>query len=254
MFCISTIASLTELLAPISTEFLYVDVKYCHQYFCWPARLSTKLLAARFLQSLLALIAVLVSFAILLGRKRSSGVYSNPSSIATMASLLHHPKVLDDFHNLGPWASDNDVARLVHDKRYKLACYELAGGRMKYGITVVEVPQKTTNERGSGISAEALETGVKSQSKLRGFGPVILQTAQDFLLTICLFGVLGVILAYFVNLAPNGFERFMDSQRFGPAFMLVSAGGIIRAQWKRIEQGKTLLQLPPFLWPLWLSI
>ena len=118
----------------------------------------------------------------------------------------------------------------LHTPTYKLASYALAGERTKYGITVVEVPQKPINESGSGVSVEALDTGVKRQSKLRGCGPSIFQTTQDLILVICLFGVLGVIVAYHRDMALDGFNNFMNSQKFGPAFMLVSAGGVLRAQ------------------------
>ena len=207
------------------------------------ARLVTDSQSAQILQVLLALTAVLIILVILLSRNRLSGVYSNPSSIATMASLLHHPRVLDDFQKLDPWATDDDIARLVSDQIYKLGCYKPHGESMKYGIIPVVGPQAVTINRGCDIAVPYLDRSLKSPTKHQGWRQNILRTLGDLILIMCSLGVLGVVVAYNQDTRADGFNQFMNSQKFGPRFVLVSAGGIIGMQWKGIERGKTAVYL-----------
>ena len=247
MVCMSTITILTELIPSLASSFLFVDVESCHGSDSL-ARLTAHSQSAQILQVLLTMTAVLIILAMLFSRKRLSGVYSNPSSIATMASLLHHPKVLDDFQKLGPWATEDDIASLVSDQIYKLGYYKPHGESMKYGIMPVVGSQPVTIDRSSDIAVPNLNRSIKNPTKCQYLRRNILQTLGDLILVTCSLAVLGVVVAYNQDTRADGFDQFMN-QKFGPRFVLVSAGGIIGMQWKRIERGKTavyLLQPSPF--------
>jgi hypothetical protein len=245
MLLVSTIAYLVEFVAPLSSEFLGVDVHYgCTpdsvmaqtQHPC-PPRILVHLIPARVLQGLLCLIAVLIIFTIFLSRDRPSGVYSNPSSIAVMASLLHHLDILQDFKRLD--ASDKELERIVNDQTYRLTHYQADGEGMKYGIVpTVKVIQEDTGNRGAYSAVANPEGGVDIRSHRQGlFSRHLFRTIGDISLAFLLMGILGVILGYYFDGGSDAFNRFFNSDTFGPRFILAFAGGIVVSQWKRVEKG-----------------
>lgn len=252
MLLVSTIAYLIEMVAPLSSEFLGVDVHHgCipdpamaqTQHPC-PTRLVVHLIPARVLQGLLCLIAILIIFTIFLSRHRPSGVYSDPSSVAVMASLLHHPDVLQDFKRLD--ASDKELERAVNDQTYRLTHYEGEGEGMKYGIVpTVKVIKQDTGDRGAYTVLTNPEGGVDIRSRHQGlFKRHLFRTVGDSSLAFLMLGILGVTIGYYLDGGNDGFNRFFNSDTFGPRFILTFAGGIIVSQWKRLEKGKGLFSSP----------
>jgi hypothetical protein len=245
MLLVSSIAFLIEFVAPISSEFLGVDVHNgCipdpsmaqTQHPC-PPRLVVRLIPARVLQGLLCLIAVLIIFTMFLSRHRQSGVYSDPSSIAVMASLLHHPDVLQDFKHLD--SSDKELEQAVNDQTYRLTYYQAEGEGMKYGILpTVKVIKQDTGNRGAYSVVANPEGGVDIRSRRQGlFTRHLFRTVGDILLAFLLVGILGVTLGYYFDSGSDGFNRFFNSDTFGPRFILAFVGGIVVSQWKRLEKG-----------------
>jgi hypothetical protein len=255
MLLVSTIAYLIEFVAPISSEFLGVDVHggcipdpvmALSQHPC-PPRIIVHLIPARVLQGLLCLIAVLIIFTIFLSRHRPSGVYSDPSSIAVMASLLHHPDVLQDFKRLD--ASDKELEQAVNDQTYRLMHYQAEGEGMKYGIVpTVKVTKQDTGNSGAYSVVANSEGGVDIRSRRQGlfsslFSRHLFRTLGDITLAFLLMGMLGVTVGYYFDGGNDGFNRFFNSDTFGPRFILAFAGGIVVSQWKRLEKGWCLCSL-----------
>jgi hypothetical protein len=249
MLLVSTIAYLIEFVAPLSAESLSVDSSDgCipdpsmanTQHPC-PAHVVVHLIPARVLQGLLCLIAVFIIFTMFLSRHRPSGVYSDPSSIAVMASLLHHPDVLQDFKRLD--ASSKELEQAVNDQTYRLTHYQAEGEGIKYGIVpTVKVTKQDTGNRGAYSVVANSEGGVgirsRHQGLLRGlFSRHLFRTVGDISLAFMLIGILGVTLGYYFDSGNNGFNWFFNSGSFGPRFILAFAGGIVASQWKRLEKG-----------------
>jgi hypothetical protein len=60
----------------------------------------------------------------------------------------------------------------------------------------------------------------------------------DRLLALVTAGILSIFLVYYTNRSPkNKFEWFLNSQKFGPRFLMAVVGKIILGQWKRLERG-----------------
>lgn len=53
-----------------------------------------------------------------------TGVYRDPSSIVSIASLMHHPQVLQDFRAFGDEIELKEMRRQLGDRRYKLDNYK----------------------------------------------------------------------------------------------------------------------------------
>jgi hypothetical protein len=86
-------------LAPLASEMIFLDTKYdCPNPNlsnadnpCWPPRLSVDVVVARATQGLLTYIAISTLTILVMVFKMSTGLYSDPSSIASITSLVHHP-------------------------------------------------------------------------------------------------------------------------------------------------------------------
>lgn len=183
----------------------------------------------------MCLIAVLIIFTIFLSRHHQSGVYSDPSSIAVMASLLNHPDVLQDFKRLD--ASNKELEQAVKTQTYKLTHYQAEDEGMKYGIvpTVKAIVPDTGNGGAYTILANT-EGGIDFRSLHQGlFTRRLFRTLGDISLAFLLLGIFGITLGYYLDVGSDGFNVF-NSDSFGPRFILAFAGGIAVSRWKRLEK------------------
>lgn len=230
------------LLTPFASE-LMSFTKYCqsvgNQALCGP-ELRINLTVARVLQGLLAFTAVMLINVWWLHRRSQSGIYADPSSIASLASLLHHPEVVNDFRRMDPDISKKDMVKALASKRYRLDSYRTFDGCERYGVVVAEghsdveylpygnsyVPVQNPGD--------GTRVGARKSSKKRSR---ICSVARDVVLGSITAGILAVIGYYFKVGADSGFERFMDSESFGPRFMMTVVGVLIYGQWKRLERG-----------------
>src|SRR5205085_699540 len=143
------------ILAPLASESIFNDTNYhCPnpdperpQNPCWPPRLTADPIAIRTLQGLLALIAVMTLGIMVTMYRSPSGIYTDPSSIATVASLMHHPEVLDDFQRVGMKARRKDMKKQLGNKRYRIQNYQSPDGAWRYGIVAV-APDMSSNWQG----------------------------------------------------------------------------------------------------------
>jgi hypothetical protein len=165
-------------------------------------------------------------------------VYQDPSAIATLASLLHHPAVVADFCRVDPDATKAELLRALAHRRYALGWYKAsAGGDARYGVVPVL-------DDGDALAPSAIAQKAAEKPK----GPTFRFTCRrrdvriavsDALLALVTAGILVVILVYYTNRSPNNqLEVFLNSQKFGPRFMMTVVGIFILGQWKRIERGE----------------
>lgn len=253
MFLVSSTAYLIDFLAPLSSELLMVDVKHgCipppnanPNHPCLPPRLVVHSLPARIIQGILGLVVISVFLIAILGWRRHSGVFANPSSIASMASLLHHPEVVQDMKNM-QHMSDEELEIRLKRQTWKLDYYsDEVTGTVRYGVipglrvtkavtygATFSEPSYTAvpNTRG-----EANEFGFNNHGS--GGRRHIWRTVGDAVLVVFLLGLFGVTLAYYLDGNNDGFNRFFNSEGFGPKFILVAGAGVVVMQWRRLERG-----------------
>ncbi len=182
-------------------------------------------------------------------------VYQDPSAIATLASLLHHPAVLADFRRVDPDATKEEQLRALTHRRYALGWYKApAGGGERYGVVPVlrdeALSTSATAHQTRGMDEGESVGKTVDCIKCRDWGQhrrighrqrVLRLAARDVLLAAVTAGKFAIILVYYTNRNPkNKLEQFLISQKFGPRFLMSVVGIFLLGQWKRIERGEWL--------------
>lgn len=224
------------LLGPLGSELIFLNTRWCAYTGdmtnpCWPPRLSIDPLIARLIQGLLTSTSLMTLSILVMVFRMCTGVYSDPSSIASMASLIHHPEVLEDFRTFNDEASTKDVPRHLDDKRYKLDEYQRYDGVWRYGLVPV-IPNVKSFVRDGPRSVYNLPKSSKRKA---------LDTILDVVFGLVLLALLGVVAGYYKDGKADSFNNFFNSATFGPRFILTGSGTIIAINWKRLERGNRQL-------------
>ena len=190
----------------------------------------------RSIEVLLVTMGVMVLVLVVLQWKRKSAVMSDPSSIASMASLLHHPDVLADFRGIDAMATSAELSNLLAGNQYMLGTYESSPGQYRHGLikTVGTVKMGGVTALSS-TRYQALSNPSNRETKPTA-RPVPWGTIRDALLVLCLLGLLGLCIGYYLDDKSDPFNDFFNSDTFGPRFVLVIAATVVDYQWKRIER------------------
>lgn len=220
------------LLAPLASEVLFLDTNWncpAPQYDelnrnnpCWPPKLSVDPRMIRFLQALLVFVAIMTINLMVMVIRTPTGLYSDPSSIGAIASLTHHPEVLDDFRRLGDEVLLKDVRRQLGTRKYKLDDYQRGDGTWRYGFVPVS-PASTISydwNEGKGPDSKKLKrTKTFSEGSRR---QAIWDAVSDGSFTLLLLATMGILIGYFKDSGDTAFNRFFNSNSFGPRFVMAS--------------------------------
>ena len=173
---------------------------------------------------------MLISIYFLL-RNHRSGVYSDPSSVASIASLIHHPETTRDFKDLDPLAPKKKLLKQLSGRRYRLESYIAPNGLERYGIvSTADSGPEHRNAQYTSLDQARMPPLEKKSKKSH-----MINIGMNLVLTISIVGLLTLI-TYYTQTSSGPFEDFMDSQNFGPRFLLTVVGIIIKAQWSRLER------------------
>lgn len=211
--------------------------------------------AGRVLEGVLILTAILIMLVIIFNFRRRSGIFSNPSSIATMASLLSHDDLLSDLRQIDASAPDASIVAALSGNRYMLMSYNDAAGIPRYGIT------KTTSSAASNpyslgptnnfdAMSQAKYAALSNPSNMalqehpiteqKPFS-VSWRTARDVLFLLVILALFGIVLAYYVVGDRSAFNNFFNSGTFGPKFTLTAVAALIDFLWKTLEREVRIL-------------
>jgi hypothetical protein len=230
----SLVYIVVTVLAPLSSELLYVDTNYgCANANpdatvvnkCFP-RLAIDPVVARAVQGLLAYVAIMTLTIMVMMYRMRTGIYSDPSSIANVAALVHHPQVLNDFRGFSDDASIDDIRKYLGEKYYKLDQYQRHDGVWRYGLVPLSTPRRLPPS----------ESGVRSPKRKWKFLDII----ADSVFLFVLLGLLALIAAYFKDGSDDSFNRFFNSASFGARFIMTGTASIISLCWKRLERGELI--------------
>ena len=239
MLWTSILYTAVGLMTPFASELLHF-ARYCDvRQVCGPElRINPDI--ARILQALLAFTAVMLINVWWLQRKHSSGIYSDPSSIASLTSLLHHPEVLADFQRIHPDASKDEMLKAVKGKRYRLDIYRAADGSERYGLVPLGGTSNEHDKAQQPFLGQNTDPAVRDRAAKQHHTK---RMVRDVIFGLVTLAMLIIVTYYYKVGSDSGFERFMDSQTFGPRFVFAIVGILIHSQWKRLERGN----LPPSL-------
>jgi Protein of unknown function (DUF3433) len=185
-----------------------------------------KVPVVRGVQALLSLAAIMVIALVILRRPRRSGVFSNPSSIASMAALFSHRGVLHDIRRLDPNATEDQIAEALSGNHYMMGSFESSPRRHRYGL------MKKTGALTAYRSQMSTDVAPSHNISSHFWKEVL----RDILFLLCILGLFGVVLAYYLDSANDAFNRFFNSGEFAPRFILTLSATVIDNHWKRIER------------------
>ncbi|KAI1294489.1 hypothetical protein F5Y03DRAFT_314772 [Xylaria venustula] len=178
---------------------------------------------------ILAAMSLTTIFLIVMIARWRLGVYSNPWSMCTLASLSAHP----DVRRLVLDAAHSKQARTqLKNQDFKLDYFRGAKGQLEYGIVALD------RFRGTGLSSiyeKVPLTGNNEDNDVSGrrHGPpffmlgIIGRLCSLFLLS----GVLVLVLYYANTGGDTAFENFIDSDSFGVQFLFTGLGVLISLFW-----------------------
>ncbi|ETN41966.1 uncharacterized protein HMPREF1541_03905 [Cyphellophora europaea CBS 101466] len=247
-------------LSPIASESMAtVATQFCPQPSgimqpCSPVWVINKG-PARALEGILIAVAVLIILVIVFNFRRKSGIHSNPSSIATMASLLSHDDMLQDLRQLDPSASDKSILAALSGTRYVLTSYTDATGLPRYGITK-STSSMTSNPYSLG-SANNFDASSRHQyAALTNPNNMSLQEypireqkpfsvswrlVRDAIFILVILALFGIVLAYYLVGNRSAFNNWFNSGGFGPKFTLTLIAALIDFGWKTLEREVRIL-------------
>lgn len=232
----------------LASEAIWVDTNWDCQYPIadsrnpCPPQMTVSITVVRILQGLLAFVGLVIIFITALLLFKRTGLPANPSSIATIGSLMRHPGLLEDLNDMpvGPGARASAMKAAMAGKRYKLETYKSETGSINYGIRPLTTDLHDDYSirckgRGSYNHVDGTTSTFETSTKSHRFRWV------DAILLILILGTFGVVLAYYLDGNSDGFNSFFSSNTFGPRFILTFAGTVIATSWRSVEQSSVVM-------------
>lgn len=233
----------------LASEAIWVDTNWACEFPTegsrnpCPPQMTVSITVVRILQGLLGFVAVVIGFVTVLLLLNKTGLPANPSSMATIASLMGHPGLLDDLNEMpvGSGAKASAMKAAMEGKRYKLEMYKSETGAINYGIRPLtnDLLHDNYSLRSKGqhsyTPVEGSNANFETETKSHRF------RWMDMILLILVLGTFGVVLAYYLDGKSDGFNNFFSSNTFGPRFILTGAGTVIATSWRSVEQSSVVM-------------
>ena len=256
IFLIGVTFWLSCLLPALASEAIWVDTNWgcpnprVGSPNACPPRVTASVLVIRVMQGLLG-VSALILVALACAMRLETGLDRDPSSITAVAALMGHPALERDLGELssGPEVTISSMKQEIIGRRYRLADWHGASGEHRRGI----VPASIDESEIAGPSAPAYATSGPTYSTVP-YQPLDPRSSSyqdtvvskrwrwtDCTLLFLVTGTFGVVLAYYLVGGDNGFNRFFNSNNFGPRFILTGAATIIANIWGSVEQNSMVM-------------
>ncbi|KAL8995625.1 MAG: hypothetical protein Q9169_004668 [Polycauliona sp. 2 TL-2023] len=220
---------------------------------CQP-QLSVYPVAARVLQGILGLVAFLVFCLVITISRRASGVYTNPLSIASVATLFQNQALIDEIRQCDPDGfSSASLETQLQGRRYHLRHFEGPDGVTDYGITRYIEPSFYGTEstdpdllyrhnnplnrrkKYASVSVNPVDADQPSHTPPKPQPDYFLHPATITAFALFVLGLLALVVYYNLTSGDTAFERFMDSQTFGVTFMFTAVGVMLNLYWSILD-------------------
>ncbi|GKU02813.1 hypothetical protein FLAG1_05905 [Fusarium langsethiae] len=226
-FITMLIAWFSALLAPIAVEAIgfkmHGQCKINAFEGCAPA-LGVSSLSSRILLALLGLIILLLCALLFSLQDFHTGLYSNPWSVAGIASLAANKDTRPRQD------SERKIEKEMAEKRYGFGFFENRAGKTEYGIVLYDIAGENLQQDQLSSEPGSVDTGVVSTGRRNPFALLGLAWRLGFLLF--LLGLMVFLLYYHLTLdKSSSFKNFMNSQTFGVRFLFATFGVIISFSW-----------------------
>ncbi len=256
VFLTSLLTLCSVFLVPISSEAVSLQLHgscAVNDFRGCAMTLSVFLVPARVTMALLATMILLLLLILLILRQWSSGVATNPWSIAGIAALSTNSDVRALIASIPP-SLDGRVrqARLMKALdgfTFKLGYFSNMSDEVEYGIQVHSETSWARNEHDCLLNAHSVkEQGALGPSALppgrerrAGLLPFVTLSYWGRISFLVFLTTLMVIILYYnLTFDDTPFERFMDTQNFGVRFVFTMAGIGITFFWTSFFSSESL--------------
>ena len=210
-----------------------------------PPKVVANFAILKLLQGLLAFACVILLLLTSLLLCTKTGLPSDPRSIATVASLMRHPSLVEDLNEAPVAVTPKHMESIFSGKRYRLAFYTSANGGNGYGIIPANDYAEHSNpmlSNSNGYQYTPVDGSLPFSD--RNMASTFRFIVTDGVLVLTVLGTFSVIIAYYLDHSSSGFNNFFNSSTFGPRFILTLAGTVIAGLWKSTE--KTSVVMAPY--------
>ncbi|KAJ9602276.1 hypothetical protein H2200_013131 [Cladophialophora chaetospira] len=195
---------------------------------------------ARVLQGVLLATVVIILVMMILSAHRQSGVFSNPSSIAAMASLLSNDKFISEIRKLQD-SSFSSIRSALDPDKFMLAHYPTMSGHVRYGI--VKTTEASTNPRLNHHQRQ--DSAASNQSAIQQAlpkhrSPLSNRFLVDTVFLLAIIALLSITVAYYLTHGDNAFNNFFNSSPLR-TFVLTLTASALDGRWKQLEHEVRLL-------------
>jgi hypothetical protein len=237
--CISVLPAL----ATQSTTIRAVGVCYSTtgQSHCEP-RWQLNITYARVLQGILLVTVLLILGMMILSARRQSGVFSNPSSIATMASLLSNDEFISEIRKIPQSSCRSTIRRFLDPIKFKLARYATVSGHVRYGfVRTADPPPRPALEMCDQHQCPARSNNSGHEHPLsKERSPISNCFLIDVIFLLAIIALLSITVAYYLTSGDNGFNNFFNHHPLR-TFVLTLTASILDGRWKQLEHEVRLM-------------
>ena len=246
------ISIVAVVLAPLATETVFIGFQgHCTpetgRQACIP-ELNVYPVAARVLQGILSFMALLILALAWSLHRGKTGLRANAQSIAGLAALFQNQQVVEDFRRLNPhYTTSKVINSALRDNRYRIGAFFDEDGASAYGLVkcnhdlaLMDPNYRTAFRKGkkyATVNVTATEDQERPK-KHRTFSSYFTHKATIVVFAAFIAGLEALVIYYNQTGGDTGFERWMDSQSFGVAFLFTALGVLIKLFWTHLDDGK----------------
>jgi hypothetical protein len=240
------------LLTPFAAESIFFDTNWgcpnpnpaTPENPCWPPRMSINTWVVRLIQGLLGIVAVSALIATYKWSKKPSGCSAEPTSIASVASVMGHPQVGRDFQMLNPETTSKELKAYLKDKHYKLDHYTAPNGAERYGLVPVSEHEAGQEDLMRSVDDEPtrdIETPSSTNSRF-GFVSVWknVSTYIDGIFILFLIGILAICASYVKDVNQSRLAKLFENSSVGRRLVFSVIGSVASSNWSRLQRGKLI--------------
>ena len=246
------------LIPPLSSETVFIgftNISECTITFttrknCYPV-LSVYPLAARVIEGILAFVAVMTLAILITLSYKNTGVYTDPTSIAGLASLFQDQRAIGDFRRINAcWPDGRQLKNALRGSRYRIGEYTDVDGTPSYGLMCVHTTTQSNetayqgtlsmqNKKYTSVAVTEVEEPLPTPTKRQSTISAICTHSTTLAIFVSMItALLAIIIYYYKNGSRNPFEAFMDSQSFGTSFLFTAIGVLIKIYMTYLDNGK----------------
>lgn len=244
LFAATANTAIIALIVPLASEAIFLDTNWdcpnpnlTSKNPCWPPRVSVDPPIVRLLQALLCatgLVAVAAMVIILISVKPK--LSQDPSSIVGVMALIHHPTLIRDLQAGDPEASTDTWAKSTPNRRLTLQGYAANDILLTGIIPLVAEQHELMGDNGCKQShkhATRERTLFPLMKKCRISWDVFLHIG----ITVLSLALLGLVVAYYLDVSDSGFNRYFNSNTFGPRFVFTSIATMLSLGFESLQFG-----------------